>query len=121
MFALLALVAALLGGAQQPQNETPNDEPYVVVYNIKDLEFVIRDFPNAPEMDLNSVLNNNGGSPFRNPPQTQQPTKQRNPQKIMNLIQAVVEPEAWGDTATMRYWNGNLIIKAPKRIHDQIE
>jgi hypothetical protein len=50
-----------------------------------------------------------------------QPTKQNNAQEIMNLIQTVVEPEAWGDTATMRYWNGNLIIKAPKRIHDQIE
>jgi hypothetical protein len=88
MFALLALVAALFGGAQ-PQNETPNDEPYVVVYNIKDPEFVVRDFPDAPEIDLNNVLNNNGGSPFRNPPQTQQPTKQNNAQEIMNLTQTV--------------------------------
>lgn len=120
MFALLALVAALFGGAQ-PQNEVPNDEPYVVIYNIKDLEFVVRDFPDAPEIDLNSVLNNNSGSPFRNSPQTQQPTRQNNVQEIVNLIQATVEPEVWGDTATMRYWNGNLIVKAPKRIHDQIE
>jgi hypothetical protein len=120
MFALLALIVTLFGGAQL-QNENSNDEPYVVIYNIKDLEFVVRDFPDTPEIDLDSALNNKGGSPFRNPPQTQQTTKQNNAQEIMNLIQATIEPEAWGDTATMRYWNGNLIVKAPKRIHDQIE
>jgi hypothetical protein len=119
MFGLLALVAALFGGAG-PQNEVPDDERYVIIYNIKDLEFVPRDFPDVPEIDLNSILNNYSG-PFRDSPQTGQRTRQNNVEEIMSLIQETVEPEAWGDQATMRYWNGNLIVEAPKRIHDQIK
>ena len=44
-----------------------------------------------------------------------------NPEGLMNLIKAVVEPNAWGDTATMTYWEGNIVVRATKSIHDQIK
>jgi hypothetical protein len=72
-------------------------------------------------MNLNAVLsNNNQGNIFTNSP-NQNKRNTNNSQEIINLIENFVEPEIWGDTATIRYWNGNLIIKAPKRIHDQIK
>lgn len=118
MFPLFAIVVALMTGPQIEQIEDAT--PYVVVYNVQDLEFVVQNFDNAPEMDLNSVLSNRGGSPFTNT-SNQNNRQQKNPRELMNLIQSVVEPEAWGDTATMNYWNGNIVVKAPKRIHDQIK
>jgi hypothetical protein len=122
VFPMIALVAALMGGPQDQPEIVEDVTPYVVIYNIKDLEMVIPDYTNAPELDLNSVLNSRNGSssPFRSQNNQNVPT-QKNTQGIMDLIQSIVEPEAWGDTATMKYWNGNLIVKAPKRIHDQIK
>jgi len=118
MFPIIAIVATLMSG---PQNEQVKDvTPYVVVYNVQDLEFVVQNFDNVPEMDLNNVLSNRSGSPFRST-NNQNNRQQKNPRELMDLIQSIVEPEAWGDTATMNYWNGNIIVKAPKRIHDQIK
>ena len=118
MFPIIAIVAALMSGPQTEQVEDVT--PYVVVYNVQDLEFVVQNFDNVPEMDLNNVLSNRGGSPFRST-NNQNNKQQKNPRELMDLIQSVVEPESWGDTATMNYWNGNIIVKAPKRIHDQIK
>lgn len=118
MFPLLAIVASFIGGAQLEQAE--DAIPYVIVYNVQDLELVVPNYNNTPEMDLNSVLNNRSGSIFRNT-SNQNSHFQENPQVLMNLVQSIVEPEAWGNTATMTYWNGNIIVNAPKRIHDQIK
>jgi hypothetical protein len=123
MFPSILLIAAIMGG---PQIEAPQkEESYVVVYPIQDLEMVIPNYTNVPQIDLNAVLNGqHGGSPFTNN-QPQNTNNPKNPKAIMDLIENLVEPEAWedngGDEASIRYWNGNLIIKAPKRIHDQIK
>lgn len=115
---ILFLIAALMTGPQQEKTE--NLTPYVVIYNIQDLKMVTPDYTDVPQMDLNAVLSGNKGSPFTNSPNQSKPN-QKNPQAIISLIESLVEPEAWGDIATIKYWNGNLIIKAPKRIHDQIK
>ncbi len=118
MFLIFALIIALMRNPET--NDTTSNRTYVVVYNIQDLEFVVQNFGNAPEMDLNNVLSNRGSNPFTNT-SNQNNRQQKNPRELMNLIQSVVEPEVWGDTATMNYWNGNIVVKAPKRIHDQIK
>ncbi len=45
-------------------------------------------------------------------------------QEIIDIIQEIVEPDRWADTAggdaTIRYYQGSLIINAPDYIHRQI-
>jgi uncharacterized membrane protein YgcG len=42
--------------------------------------------------------------------------------ELMDLIQSLVEPDVWMDetAASMRYYDGNLIIRAPDYVHRQI-
>jgi len=121
MFPSLIILAAIFSTAFNKPVKPISDEPYVVVYSIKDLERTIPNFTDVPAIDLNNALQGtHGGNPFNSPSQTNTSFPEKDAKKIMNLIQDLVEPEAWGDTATMKYWDGNLIIKAPKRIHDQI-
>ena len=45
--------------------------------------------------------------------------------EIINLIQELVEPEGWvdlgGDWASVRYYQGMLIVRAPDFVHRQID
>jgi len=110
---LLAIIAILMAGPEQ-------EKPYVVIYPIQDLEMVLPNYTEAPQLDLSAILSgNNQGSIFRDG-QPQNIVTEKNSQAIIELIENIVEPEVWGTEATIRYWKGNLIINAPKRIHDKI-
>ena len=118
---MLILVAMLSFG--QPVEVEPKPDPIIVkVYDISDLLVIIPDYTEVPQIDLQSALQarQGGQSPFRDTQQQNQARTKREAQDIMSLIQEFVEPEAWGNTATMTYWNGKLIIKAPKSVHDKI-
>jgi len=44
-------------------------------------------------------------------------------QALIKLIETVVRPEIWrdnGGTATMEFWNGNLIVTAPRSVQEAI-
>lgn len=114
MFPLLALIASILGGAQ----DFSDDKPYVVVYPVQDLEMIIPVYTDAPKIDLNNALNKS--TIFRDN-QTNSRITEKDSQAIISLIENTVEPEVWGTEATIRYWKGNLIVNAPKRIHVQIK
>jgi uncharacterized membrane protein YgcG len=126
-------------------------------YPIRDLLFEPPMFENAPELDLESALNqaqNQGGAgggggggfggggggggfgggggggggggaifgePGDDPDRLSEAEKA---QVIMDLITETVEPDAWdtagGDIATIRYYQGTLIIRAPDYIQRQI-
>lgn len=118
-FVYIALICSLFFG---PNTETEDQKPYVKIYSIHDLEMIIPNYTNVPQLDLSSALSGNqGGSIFQNTQNQNVLNGQKRSEEIINLIETFVEPEAWGDVATIRYWNGNLIIKAPKRIHDKLE
>lgn len=111
---LLMAVMTVMAGPQ-PVPETP----YVVVYSIQDLEKSLPRFTEMPTIDLESSLKGRGAT-FTSQP-APRPFPNDNPEGLMNLIKAVVEPNAWGDTATMTYWEGNIVVRATKSIHDQIK
>lgn len=115
------------------------------LYPIQDLLFEIPSFSQVPQLDLNSVLSQGGsagaggggggggggGSLFSDQGQNQNgengPLNQNEAaqaQRIINLIIETVEPTQWqdngGDGASIRFYNGNLMIKAPEYIHRQI-
>ena len=102
-------------------------------YDIRDLLFVVPDFDNAPEFDLQSAVSAAGGgggggggqSPFTggggqvdNLPRDDRVTA------IVDLIQANVDPDGWvaigGDTSSITELNGNFIITTTPKNHRAI-
>jgi hypothetical protein len=66
-----------------------------------------------------------GGSIFGDPGDApDRLTELERVQQIIDLITETVEPDAWdvngGDWATIRYYSGTLIIRAPDYVHRQI-
>ncbi|HZW08308.1 MAG TPA: hypothetical protein VFF69_00255 [Phycisphaerales bacterium] len=100
------------------------------VYPINDLLWEIPNYTEAPEIDLQSVLQSSGGgggaqSPFQ---QNQQQDVERRTiaeraEEVVDIIEALVEPEQWlsgGGTASIRYFQGNLLVRAPDFVHRQL-
>ncbi|TVQ61453.1 MAG: hypothetical protein EA378_08760 [Phycisphaerales bacterium] len=107
--------------------ESLNRERRVEIYPILDLIVEIPDYPEAPALDLQSVLQagqgGGGQSPFRDDQTDRQefiPDAER-AEAIIEIITRNVEPEQWedagGTAATIRYWRGNLLINAPDYVH----
>jgi hypothetical protein len=50
-------------------------------------------------------------------------TKQERADDLVTLIRETIRPEIWkenGGTAAVRYYNGNLIVTAPRSVHEAI-
>lgn len=111
----------------------------VEIYDISDLLAIMPDFTNAPQFDLNSVLQSTSSrgsgtsqSPFTpanrgsNQPGTGvngQPelTKEQRASELRSIIIQLVEPEQWeenGSTAaSIRFHQGAFIVNAPEYVH----
>lgn len=102
----------------------------VEIYDINDLLHVIPRYADVPQLDLTSVLQQGEGggqSPFEedNNENTDPPrTRAERTQDIIDLIITLVEPDQWidngGEAASVRAWNGQLIVRAPDYVHRQI-
>ena len=106
----------------------------LVIYSIDDLIFNIPNYPDIPQIDLNSVLQQSKGgsgqSPFQNANQNRVLTPQQIDQqrldrirKITDIIQSNVDPESWqagGGDATIQELNSSLIIKNTPKNHREI-
>ena len=110
-----------------------NRSKFLKIYDIQDLLFVIPDFTQVPEMDLDTVLNQGqgggggGGGIFRDDEEDDrgpEPTDEELAQKIIDLIVENIEPEQWqdngGEGGSIRFHNGTLLIRAPEYMHRQI-
>lgn len=108
-----------------------NKERRVEIYDINDLLHVIPRYADVPQLDLQSVLQQGEGggqSPFdegnqnnnTDPPKT----RQERTQEVIDLLITLVESDQWvdngGEAASIRAWNGQLIVRAPDYIHRQI-
>lgn len=101
-------------------------------YDIRDLLFVVPDFDNAPEFDLQSAVSAAGGggggggqSPFSGGGQAIDDVPRADRvQAIVDLIQANVDPDGWvsigGDTSSITELNGNFIITTTPKNHRAI-
>ncbi len=100
-------------------------------YDLRDLVFEIPDYSEAPEINLQTVLQSargggGGGSPFNN---TQQDDVEPIPleeriERIREIIYSNVDPESWpeggGTTGAMYELNGQLIIRNTPKNHRAI-
>ncbi len=118
------------GAIQIGPKQRLNATRRTVVYDIHDLLFEIPYFDNAPEFDLNTVLQSGSGgggqSPFGggNNQADDREDRATRAQQIIDLIQNTVEPDEWidlgGSSASITYLPENLIVTAPDYVHRQI-
>ncbi|MBX3363277.1 MAG: hypothetical protein KF866_00810 [Phycisphaeraceae bacterium] len=117
------------GALEIGPKERLNRRKRVEVYPIQDLLVELPNYINAPEFDLNSVLQSGQGGGGQSPFQQREQEVPRIPldervRELMDLIQDLVEPEQWVDNGgtggSIRYWQGNLIVNAPDYMHREI-
>lgn len=111
------------------------------IYDINDLLLVIPDFTDAPQFNLDSVLQSAGGrggggggqSPFQSNQNRQQGApiggeqvlpKAERADEIKRIITEIVEPNQWldnaGDGGSIRYYQGTFIVNAADYMHRQL-
>jgi len=121
------------GSMQIGPKELLNKRRRVQIYDINDMLMVVPNFPDAPVIDLDSVLQQSQGggggggqSPFQMNEGNEEDrlTRAERAQAIIEIIIAIVEPEQWqdngGDGGFIRYHEGTLIINAPDYMHRQL-
>ncbi len=102
-------------------------------YPIQDLITDVPNFDNGPRLDLGTALGQGSQQGGGNGSQSlfqggsddpDLPTAAEKAEQIIELIVELVEPEGWarngGDWASIRYHEGNLLIKAPDFVHRRI-
>lgn len=115
-------------------DEALRKNTFVVIYDIRDLLFQIPDFPDAPQLDLDQVLNQGrgggggGGSVFGGDTGETEgvgPTEEELMERILEILQTNVDFEGWrdngGDTGVIQELNGNLIITNTAKNHREIQ
>ena len=98
----------------------------VEMYSIQDMLMDVPNYTNAPDFDLQSVLQSGQGgaqSPFRanNEDTGDGRTTNEKAQEVVDILTQLVETDQWvdngGDSATMRFFQGSLIVNAPDYVH----
>jgi hypothetical protein len=109
-----------------------NKHRRIEIYPIDDLLTVVPDYPDAPEIDLQQAIQSGRGgggaqSPFRNTNQQNDPDtipREERAQDLIDLLEELVEPDQWidngGDAASIRYYQGSLLVNAPDYVHRQL-
>lgn len=117
--------------------EQINKTKQLLIYDIRDLLIEVPDYTQAPEFDLQSVLQNRGGrggggggsqSPFRDNNQGGNNANRRTlPERTDDLIKIIttnVDSQGWqengGDVGFIQQFQGNLIITQTQNNHRQI-
>ncbi len=105
----------------------------VELYDINDLLFILPIYDNAPQIDLQQVLQSSGSkgggssqSPFKERNQQQRDanmkkTKEERATDLKNLITSTIETEQWldggGDGGTITYYQEAFVVNAADYMH----
>jgi uncharacterized membrane protein YgcG len=113
------------------------------VYPVGDLLVDIPDFTDAPNFDLTQQSSGSGGgkggggggggsggsgglfssSSSTTTEKATVKTREEKAQELVDLIMTTVRPEIWkenGGTASIRYFNGHLVVSAPRSVHEML-
>jgi hypothetical protein len=115
--------------------EMADKKVYTKVYPIQDLTMDVPDFA-GPDFSLQSAsdqsqsgggggggLFGQSGNSSRDKEKENTTTRDQRGEQLAELVMESVRPEIWaanGGTATIRYFNGNLIVTAPRSVHEAI-
>jgi hypothetical protein len=118
---------------------------YVRVYPVEDLILDVPNFADAPTFDLSASSSGGGGGSKSgsggggggggntgglfgqgaNSGASKEvvKTKEQRADDLVQLIMATIQPEIWtvnGGTASVRYFNGSLVVSAPRSVHEAL-
>jgi hypothetical protein len=115
--------------------EVADKKVYTKVYPIQDLTMDVPDFA-GPDFSLQAASDQSqsggggGGGLFgqsgdssRDKEKENTTTRDQRGEQLAELVMESIRPEIWaanGGTATIRYFNGNLIVTAPRSVHEAI-
>jgi hypothetical protein len=110
--------------------EIADQQMFTRVYPVDDLIVEIPDFNNPPSFNIQATPTGRGGggggTPFSGQSgqnQNVQTTRAQRAQELIDTIQSTVQPEIWnvnGGQAAIRFWNGSLIVTAPRSVHEAL-
>jgi hypothetical protein len=118
--------------------EKINAITYTRIYDIKDLLMEIPDFTDAPNFSLQSTSTTGGqggggggggqglfGGGSGGSEREKEPTKTKDERadELLTMIKETISPDIWvdnGGTASIRYFNGSIVVRAPKYVHEAI-
>lgn len=120
--------------------ELADKKVYTRVYPVEELVMEIPDFSDAPNFNLQSItqqssqsggggssgsgiFGSSGSTSNRDRERATTMTREERGEQLVELIMETVRPEVWaanGGTATIRFFRGNLIVTAPRSVHDAI-
>ena len=114
-----------------PKSEL-NRHQRVELYDIADLLFVVPNFDDAPQFNLQSAIQSassgggGGSGPFtQGGPKDDQPDPKERAEALINLLETTVEPDQWanagGDGASITVYRTSLVITAADYVHRQID
>ena len=113
--------------------EIADKHTYTRVYPVDDIIMVVPDFI-GPQFSLQQASQSGQGggggqSPFQqnnttnNTPEQARAQKQQRGQDLVDLITQTIRPDVWksaGGPATIAYYNGSLVVTAPRQVHEMI-
>jgi hypothetical protein len=112
--------------------EIADSEMITIVYPIEDLLIDVPDFDNAPDFNLQQQNSGGrggggGGQLFSGggggEEEDEGSTREERAQQIIDLITDTIQPDIWavnGGAATIRFFNGSLIVRAPRSVHEAL-
>lgn len=100
------------------------------LYPIEDLLMEVPDFNNAPDFNIQQsaqVGGGGGGSSLfgggGGEGESETTTRAERAEALIQLIQDTIQPDIWADnggTATIRFFNGSLVVRAPRSVHEAL-
>jgi hypothetical protein len=122
-------------------SELANKKMYTRVYPVGDLLMEIPNFDNAPNFSLdqnqasggggsgggsggggNTLFGGGGGGNNRDD-ENEGPTKEERAEELLTLIKEIIYPDLWTDNggpASVRMFRDNLVVTAPRKVHEAI-
>ena len=108
--------------------EIADQEMVTIVYPVQDLLVEVPDFNNAPDFNLQAQQSAGGGGGSAlfgggGGEEEQQTTRAERADELISLITDTIQPDVWqvnGGTATIRFFQGNLIVRAPRSVHEAL-
>jgi hypothetical protein len=85
---------------------------FIRVYDVRDIEFIVRRYDRVPQMLLDES--------DRNSPQENHELRGKSAIQILKMF---VTPDKWDTDPvnySISYWEGLVIVRAPKAVHDLI-
>jgi hypothetical protein len=114
------------------KRELADQQMITRIYPVDDLIMDVPDFE-APQFQIQATQTGRGGGGGggqnlfgdlnSQTDQRENMTRTDRAQQLIDMIQEIIQPDVWninGGRAAIRFWNGSLIVTAPRSVHEAL-